>query len=120
MLPGWYLRFAEASGPSFIPACSNADVALVALVVFAAGYVLAAVLAASWPLDVAFAALVAGGILVSWPAMVALTIAAVVVAIVVGLVHKWLAPARQARIDQQAEAIASSAVADLERDLGKH
>jgi membrane protein implicated in regulation of membrane protease activity len=93
MLPEWYLRFAESSGPSFVAAWSNADVAA--------------------------AALVAGGILVTWPAMVALTIAAVLVAVVIGFVHKWLAPARQARIDREAEATASKALADFERDLGK-
>jgi hypothetical protein len=119
MLPEWYLRFAESSGPSFVAAWSNADVAAAALVVFTVGYALAAVLAATWPLDAGFAALVAGGILVTWPAMVALTIAAVLVAVVIGFVHKWLAPARQARIDREAEATASKALADFERDLGK-
>ena len=51
--------------------------------------------------------------------MVALTLAAVLVAIVVGLVHKWLAPERQARIDRAAEAAAAAAVADFERDVRK-
>ena len=119
MLPEWDLRAAEASGPSFVAAWSNADVAIAALAVFTAGYALAAVLAAAWPLDVGFAALVAGGIVVAWPAMVVLTIAAVFVAIAIGLVHKWVAPERQARIDRDAEAVASKAVADFRRDVGK-
>jgi hypothetical protein len=120
MLPQWYLEFSASSGPSFIAAWSNADVAIVSLSTFALAYILMAVFTASWLLDVAFLALVVGGILVTWPAMVALTIAAVFVAIVVGLVHKRVAPERQARIDQEAEAVASAAVADFERDLGRH
>ena len=119
MLPQWYLEFSASSGPSFVAAWSNADVAVVSLLVFATGYTLMAVFTASWLLDVAFIALVAGGILVTWPAMVALTIAAVFVAILVGLVHKWVAPERQARIDREAEAVAGAAVADFERDVGK-
>jgi hypothetical protein len=119
MLPEWYLRIAAASGPSFVASWSSADVAIIALVVFTVGYALAAALAATWPLDVAFAALVAGGVAVAWPAMVALTIAAVFVAIAIGFVHKWVAPERQARIDRESEAIASKAVADFERDLGQ-
>jgi hypothetical protein len=120
MLPQWYLEFSASSGPSFIAAWSNADVAIVSLSTFALAYILMAVFTASWLLDVAFLALVVGGILVTWPAMVALTIAAVFVAIVVGLVHTRVAPERQARIDQEAEAVASAAVADFERDLGRH
>jgi uncharacterized membrane-anchored protein YitT (DUF2179 family) len=119
MLPDWWLRFSESSGPAFVSAWSNADVALVAFLVFTAGFALAAAFTAQWLFDVAFASLVAGGILVSWPAMIALTIAAVFVAIVVGALHKWLAPARQARIDAEAEKIARAAAADFERDLGK-
>jgi hypothetical protein len=119
MLPAWYLEFSASTGPSFVSAWSNADVAIVSLLIFAIGYSLMAVFTASWLLDIAFVALVAGGILVTWPAMVGLTIAAVFVAIVVGLLHKWVAPERQARIDKEAEAAASAAVADFERDLGK-
>jgi hypothetical protein len=119
MLPAWYLEFSASTGPSFVAAWTNADVAIVSLLIFALGYILMAVFTASWMLDVAFIALIVGGILVAWPAMVALTIAAVFVAIVVGLVHKWVAPERQARIDKEAEAVAAAAVADFERDLGK-
>lgn len=119
MLPDWYLRFSESTGPAFVAAWSNADVAVVSLAIFTVGFALAAAFTAQWLLDLAFAALVAGGILVTWPAMVALTIAAVIIAIVVSFAHKWLAPERQARIEKEADAIAASAVADFERDLGK-
>jgi hypothetical protein len=118
MLPEWYVRLAQASGPTVV-GWSNADVAIVALLVFTLGYALAAILADTWPLDVGFAALVAGGLIVSWPAMIALTIAAVFVAVVIGYVHKWAAPERQARIDSEAEAIASKSLAEFKRDLGK-
>jgi hypothetical protein len=118
MLPEWYVRFAQASGPTVV-GWSNADVAVVALLVFALAYALAAILAAAWPLDAGFAALVAGGLLVSWPAMIALTMAAVFVAIVIGYVHKWVAPGRQARIDSEAEAVASKSLDEFKRDLGK-
>ena len=120
MLPAWYLEFSASTGPSFIASWSNADVAILSLLMFAIGYILMAVFTASWLLEIAFIALVVGGILVTWPAMVALTVAAVFVAIVVGLVHKWMAPERQARIDKEAEAVAAAALADFERDLGKH
>ena len=119
MLPEWYLRFSESTGPAFVPAWSNADVAIVSLAIFAIAYALCAAFTASWLLDVAFVALVAGGILVTWPAMVALTVAAVFVVAIVGIMHKWLAPERQARIDKEADAVAAAAVADFERDLGK-
>ena len=119
MLPAWYLEFSASTGPSFVAGWSNADVAIVSLSIFAIAYILMAVSTMSWLLDVAFIALVVGGILVTWPAMVALTIAAVFVAGVVGLVHKRVAPERQARIDRKAEEAAAAAVADFERDLGK-
>lgn len=119
MLPDWYLRLAEASGPAYVGGWSNADVVAVSLAIFTVGFALAAAFAANWLLDIAFAALVAAGIVVTWPAMVALTMAAVVVAIVVSFLHKWLAPARQARIEAEADAIAASALADFKRDLGK-
>ena len=119
MLPEWYLEFSESSGPAFVAAWSNADVAIVSLLAFAIAYALCAAFTATWLLDVAFGALVLGGILVTWPAMVALTMAAVFVAIVVGFVHKWVAPERQARIDREAEAAATAAVAEFEQEVGK-
>ena len=119
MLPQWYLELSASAGPSWVAAWSNADVAIVSLLVFATAYALCAVFTATWLLDVAFVALVAGGILVAWPAMVALTVAAVFVAAIVGILHKWLAPERQARIDREADAVAAAAVADFERDLGR-
>jgi hypothetical protein len=119
MLPAWYLEFSASTGPSFVAGWSNADIAVVSLAVFAIAYGLCAVFTASWLFDVAFLALVAGAILVTWEAMVALTMCAGFVAAIVGILHKRLRPERQARIDREAEAVASAAVADFERDLGK-
>ncbi|MCC6193988.1 MAG: hypothetical protein IT518_05910 [Burkholderiales bacterium] len=119
MLPDWWLHFSGSTGSAYLAPWSNADVAAVSLLVFTVGFALAAVFAAMWLLDVAFAALVAGGILVTWPAMVVLSIAALLVTLMVSFLHKWLAPERQARIERQADAIAAPAVADFERDLGK-
>lgn len=119
MLPDWYVRFSESTGPAYVGAWSNADVAVVSLLVFTLCFAVSAAFTLYWLLDIAFAALVAGGILVAWPAMVALTIAAVLVAIVVSFLHKWIAPGRQARIEAEADAIAASAAADFKRDLGK-
>ena len=119
MLPQWYLELSASSGASYVAAWSNADVATASLLAFALAYALCAASGATWLLDVAFAALVAGGIFVTWPAMVALTVAAVLVTAIVGVLHKWLAPERQARIDREAEAVAAAAAADFERDLGK-
>lgn len=119
MLPEWWLRFSESTGPAYVGAWSNADVAVVSLLVFTVCFAVSAAFTAYWALDLAFAALVAAGIVVAWPAMVALTLAAVLVAIAVSFVHKWVAPARQARIEAEADAIAAPVVADLKRDLGK-
>jgi hypothetical protein len=119
MLPEWYLELARAAGPSYVAAWSNADVVALSLAVFTVGFTLAATTSAHWLLDVAFAALVAGGILVTWPAMIVLTMAAVGVATLVSFLHKWLAPARQARIEAEADRLAAPALADIKRDFEK-
>lgn len=119
MLPEWYVRFSESTGPAYVVAWSNADLAILSLAIFTVCFAVSAAFTLHWLLDAGFAALVAGGILVTWPAMVALTIAAVLVTIVVSLLHKWIAPKRQARIEAEADAIAASAVADFKRDLGR-
>lgn len=120
MLPDWYLRLSAASGAAYAGPWSNADVAIVALAVFAACFALAAFLAIDWLLDVAVAALVTGGLVLKWPGMVALTMAAVVVAIVLSYLHQWLAPRRAAEVSAEADRLAAAAVADFKRDMGSH
>ena len=117
-MPDWYLRMAATTGSSFVPAWSNADVAIVAIVVFAVFFVIATLTAREWPTDVAFLSLVAGGILVAWPAMIALTIGAVFLAMLVSMIHRVVAPERTARIAAEAERRAAPAVEALARDLG--
>jgi len=78
-------------GASFVAGWSSSEVAVAALGVFLVFYVLAAVTKKDWTFDVAFLALVAGGLLATWPVMILLTGAAVVVAVVVGFVHKAVA-----------------------------
>ena len=117
MLPDWYLRLSAASGPAFVPGWTNADVAAVAFLAFAVFFVLAILVSASWPTDVAFLSLVAGGVMVAWPAMVALAIAALALAIVVSIVHSVVAPKRSARIAAEAQAQVAPAIADFARDM---
>jgi len=118
MLPDWYLRLSAASGSSFIPAWNNADVAVSTFVAFAVFFVVSTVLAADWPFDVAFLSLVTGGILVSWPAMIAITMAAIVLAMVVGGAHSLLAPQRTARIAAEAQRKVAPALDEFARDAG--
>jgi len=82
-------------GASFVAGYGSAEVAVVALGVFVVFYVVATITSKSWPFDIAFLALVAGGLLVSWPVMILLTGAAVVVAVVVGFVRQAIAPDRR-------------------------
>ncbi len=117
MLADGYLQLAMAGGPSFIPGWTSVDVALGALLVFAVFFVLATLLAANWPFDVAFLSMIAGGILVSWPAMIALTMAAVVVAMIVSVIHAKVAPGRTARISADAERQVAPALEAFKRDL---
>jgi hypothetical protein len=81
-------------GASFVAGYGSAEVAVVALGIFLVFYVVATLTSKPWPADLAFLALVAGGLLVSWPVMILLTGAAVVVAVVVGFVQKAIAPDR--------------------------
>ena len=92
-----YVRWAATTGASFVPAWSNASVALVALATFTALFVAGAFSQRRWFMDVAFLSLVVGGILVAWPAMVALSIAAVLVTVVVSFLHRAIAPRRARR-----------------------
>ena len=118
MLPDWYLRLSAASGSSFIPAWNNADVAVATFAAFAVFFVVSTMLAADWPFDIAFLSLVAGGILVSWPAMIAMTMASVALAIVVGGMHALIAPQRNARIAAEAQRKVAPALEQFARDAG--
>ena len=118
MLPDAVASFFARTGPSFVPSWSNGDIAVATLVSFAACFVLASILAAEWPVDAAFLSLVIGGVLVSWPTMIALSMAAVVVAIVVSVAHKLLFPERAARIAAEADRKAAAAVATFTRETG--
>src|SRR4030095_14111520 len=99
MLPDWYRDFSQWSGPSFVPAWSSADVACVALVAFTVFFILGVVLLTEWPTDVAFFALVAAGLLANWPTMIAMTLAAVFLVMLVSGVHAVVTPMRMARIE---------------------
>lgn len=118
MGPDWYVRLSASSGPAWIGAWSNADVVAVVLLLFTIFFAIGAWLTANWPFDVAFVSLVAGGVLVTWPAMVVLCLVAVPVAIVLSYLHRWLAPRRAAEISAEADRIAEKAVADFKRDVG--
>ena len=85
---------------------------------FAVFFVVATLTAREWPTDIAFLSLVAGGLLVAWPAMVALTVGAVFLMMIVSLLHRVVAPERTARIEAEAERRAAPAVEALARDLG--
>jgi hypothetical protein len=82
-------------GASFVAGYGSAEVAVAALGVFLVFYVVATITSKSWPFDIAFLALVAGGLLVSWPVMILLTGAAVVLAVVVGFVRQAIVPDRR-------------------------
>ena len=78
-------------GASFVAGWSSAEVAVVALGVYLVFYVLTAITRKQWPFDVAFVALVAGGLLVTWPVMILLTGSAIMVTVVVGVAYKVVA-----------------------------
>jgi hypothetical protein len=118
MFPDWWLRMSAATGPSFIAGWTSADVALTALLAFAVFFALSTLLAADWPSDIAFMTLVVGGVLVAWPAMIALTLAAIAFALVVGALHSWLAPGRTARIAAEAAQRVAPALDAFARDAG--
>ena len=82
-------------GASFVAGYGSAEVAVAALGVFLVFYVGATITSKSWPFDIAFLALVAGGLLVSWPVMILLAGAAVVLAVVVGFVRQAIVPDRR-------------------------
>jgi len=112
-----YAAWAASTGASFVPWWTNADVAVVALALFAICFTVSAFSGAGFFTDVAFLALVAGGILVSWQAMVALSVAAVALLIAVSFLHRAMRPARSAQIQAEAERLAAPAVESFEREL---
>ncbi|MFO1311300.1 MAG: hypothetical protein U1F41_04455 [Burkholderiales bacterium] len=112
-----YLRWAATTGASFVPSWSNASVALVALAAFAILFLVGAFTQWQWLFDAAFLSLVTGGILVAWPAMVALTIAAVFLAMSLSLLHRAVAPGQSARIQNEADLRARAALDEFAREL---
>ena len=112
-----YLRWSSSTGASFVPWWNNADVVVASLAIFGVFFIVAAFSRRQWFADLAFAALVAGGILVSWPAMVALSIAAVVLLIAVSFLHRAIRPERSAQIEAEAAQLAAPAVESLTREL---
>jgi hypothetical protein len=118
MMPDWYVRLSAATGPAFIPPWSNADVVVVALASFALFFVLAALTMSDWPGDVAFLSLVAGGVTVTWPAMLVLTMAAIAIVMIVSFLHAALAPGRSARIAAEAQRSVGPALDAFVRDAG--
>ncbi|MEO8484829.1 MAG: hypothetical protein ABI585_00685 [Betaproteobacteria bacterium] len=118
MLPEWVSRLSSASGPAWIAGWSNADIVVAALVVFAVAFSLAAAWTADWLSDVAFLSLVAGALVVAWPAMIVLTMASLALAAGISFLHARLAPDRSARISADAERRAASAVEEFARGAG--
>ena len=112
-----YLHWASSTGASFVPALSNADVVLASLAIFAVSFTVSAFTGRQWLGDIAFLTLVAGGILVPWPGMVALSIAAVMLLVVVGFLHRALRPGHSTRIEAEAERQAASAVESFAREF---
>lgn len=100
-------------GASFIPGWGSAEVAVAALAVFVVFCVVATATSKSWPFDVAFLVLVAGGLLVTWPVMILMTGAALVAVAIVGFAHKLLAPRRAAAVDAEADSLAKRALERL-------
>lgn len=120
MLPDWYTRLSSATGPAWVGAWTSADVVVATLLWFAVFFVVGAILTANWAFDVAFAGVVAGGIVISWPAMVVLSMGAVIIAVVLSYLHRWLAPRRAQAIGAEADRVAALAVDQFRRDLGPH
>ena len=112
-----YLRWASSTGPSFVPWWSNADVVLATLAIFAVCFTASAFSGRRFLADVAFVSLVVGGILLSWPGMVALSMSAIAVLIVVSFAHRAIRPERSAQIEAEAERMAAPAIESLEREL---
>lgn len=107
MIADGYAAWSASTGSSFVPSLSNADVAILAFAAFAVCFALGAFLARYWLADLSFLVLVAGGILVAWPAMIVLSMAAMLAAVLLSYLHKWLRPAQAAAVEAEAAAMSS-------------
>jgi hypothetical protein len=74
--------------------------------------------AVDWLGDAAFLTLVAGGLLVTWPLMIALTLACVVLAVAIGAAHARVAPERNARATAEAWKSVAPKIDELAKDAG--
>jgi hypothetical protein len=106
-------------GASFIAGYASGEVAVAALGVFLVLYAISVAASWSWAADLAFLALVAGGLLVSWPVMILLSVAALMFAAIMGIAYKLIAPKRAAQVDAEAEAIARRALVRLTEERDK-
>lgn len=102
-------------GPSFFAGWSSGEVAVASLAVFLAFFIVASVTAKRWPFDVAFLALAAGGLAVTWFVMILMTGAAAVFAVVVGVAHRLIAPKHAAAVEAESNVLADQAIARLEQ-----
>ena len=102
-------------GPSYLAGWSSGEVAVAALAVFVVFLIVATVSGRRWPFDIAFVAMVAGGLAVTWPVMLLMTGAAAVSAVVVGIAHRVIAPKHAARIEAESNDVADRAIAELRR-----
>jgi hypothetical protein len=118
MIADGYAAWSASTGPSFIPALSNADVAILAFALFAVCFALAAFLAQYWLADVSFLVLVAGGILVAWPAMIVLSMAAMLAAVLLSFLHQWLRPAQAAAVEAEASSMSNAILRRLADEPG--
>jgi len=112
-----YLQWAASTGASFVPAWSNANVAVGALAVFTVFFLVSAFSGREWLFDIAFMALVVGGIMVPWPGMVAMSIAAMIVAVALSFLHRAVAPEQSARIQAEAEGTAAAGTEEFAREI---
>jgi len=106
-------------GASFIAGYASSEVAVAALGVFLVLYVLSVLTSWSWAADLSFLVLVTGGLLVSWPVMILLSVAALMCAAILGIAYKLIAPKRAAQVDAEAEAIARRALVRLTEERDK-
>jgi hypothetical protein len=118
MTPDWFIRIAAESGPAMVRGWSNLDVVAVAFAMFAILFLVSVIFAADWLGDAAFLTLVTGGLLITWPLMIALTLACVVFAVAVGAVHARVAPGRNARATAAAWKNVAPRIDELARDAG--
>lgn len=102
-------------GPSFFAGWSSSEVAVAALAVFLVFYIVASLSTRRWALDVAFLAMVAGGLAVTWPVMLLMSGAAAMIAVVVGVAHKVIAPKHAAEVEAESDVIARRAIEQLQK-----